>query len=274
MSEIPTVGLRDGNQIPQFGFGVFQIPPGETVAAVRTALEAGYRHIDTAQMYGNEAEVGQAIADSGLAREDLFITTKANNDRHGYDEALRSLNESLDKLGLEYVNLFLIHWPQPQLNRYVETWRALEKASSDGLARSIGVSNFQPPHLDKLRQETSTVPAVDQIELHPYLQQKTLREYDQNNDIVTEAWSPLAKGEVSNDTNLVALAEKYGKAASQVVLRWHIQLGNVVFPKSVTPSRIRSNIDIFDFELSEDDMAAINNLDTGRRMGPNPDTMG
>ncbi len=274
MSKIPMIPLLDGNQIPQFGFGVFQIPPEETASAVRTALDSGYRHIDTAQMYGNEAEVGQAIADSGISRDDLFVTTKLNNDRHGYDEALKSLSESLHKLGLDSVDLFLIHWPQPELNRYVETWQALQKATADGLARSIGVSNFQPDHLERLRQETDTVPAVNQIELHPYLQQRTLRDYDHRNRIVTEAWSPLAKGEVANDKKLQALAEKYDKSATQIALRWHVQLGNVVFPKSVTPSRIRSNIDVFDCELSEDDMATINNLDADKRMGPNPDTNG
>lgn len=274
MTHIPAITLNDGKTIPQFGFGVFQIPPEQTASAVTSALEAGYRHIDTAQMYGNEPEVGKAIADSGLSREELFITTKLNNDRHGGDEALRALTESLHKLGLEYVDLFLIHWPQPRLDRYVQTWQAFEKAHGDGLARSIGVSNFQVPHLERLRQETDTVPAINQIEVHPYLQQTELRDYGRRNGIAIEAWSPIAKGEVANDTNLQALAEKYSKSAAQVALRWHIQLGNIVFPKSVTPARIRSNIDVFDFELSEDDMATIGELDAGRRMGPDPDANG
>lgn len=274
MSEIPTITLNDGSTIPQFGFGVFQIPPEQTASAVHNALEAGYRHIDTAQMYRNEAGVGQAIAESSLAREDLFVTTKVNNDRHGYDEALRALRESLDKLGLDHVDLLLIHWPQPRLDRYVETWQACEKARADGLARSIGVSNFQPAHLDRLRQETSTAPAINQIELHPYFQQPELREYDRRGGIATEAWSPIAQGEVADDTNLLTLADKYGKSAAQIVLRWHIQLGNIVFPKSVTPSRIRTNIDVFDFELTDDDIATIDKLDAGRRLGPDPDTMG
>lgn len=274
MSEVSTVTLNDGRTIPQFGFGVFQVDPDQTATAVHTALEAGYRHIDTAQMYRNEEGVGQAIAESGLAREDLFITTKLNNDQHGHDAALKGLDDSLARLGLDYVDLFLIHWPQPRNDRYVETWQAFEKLHADGRARSIGVSNFQPAHLDRLRQETATVPALNQIELHPYLQQTQLRDYHRTNGIATEAWSPIAKGEVADDANIAALTEKYGKTAAQIVLRWHIQLGNIVFPKSVTPSRIRANIDVFDFELSSDDMATINGLDQGRRLGPNPDENG
>lgn len=274
MNETPMVGLNDGTSIPQFGFGVFQIPPEQTASAVHTALDSGYRHIDTAQMYKNEAGVGQAIADSALDREELFITTKLNNDRHGYAEALQALTESLAKLGLDQVDLFLIHWPQPQLDRYVETWKALEKAHADGLTRSIGVSNFQVGHLERLSQETDTVPAINQIELHPYLQQAELREYHHRNGIATEAWSPIAKGQVAEEANLASLAEKYNKSATQIVLRWHIQLGNIVFPKSATPSRIRANIDVFDFELTDDDMATIGQLEAVKRLGPNPDTKG
>lgn len=262
-------------QIPQFGFGVFQIEPARTAEAVRTALEAGYRHIDTAQGYGNEEGVGQAVRESGLPRDEVFITTKLINSRHGYDEAIAALDESLQKLGLDYVDLYLIHWPRPHADRYVETWRAFEKILSDGKARSIGVSNFQVPHLQRLAAETGTVPAVNQIELHPWLIQRELREYHREHGIATEAWSPIGKGgDLLREERIVALAEKYGKTPAQVVLRWHIQHGNIVFPKSVTPSRIRENIDIFDFELSADDVAAIDGLDRGTRLGPDPDTFG
>ncbi|HLU56365.1 MAG TPA: aldo/keto reductase [Pseudonocardia sp.] len=275
MSQVPNIRLNNGVQIPQFGFGVFQIEPARTAEAVRTALEAGYRHIDTAQGYGNEEGVGQAVRESGLPRDEVFITTKLINSRHGYDEAIAALDESLQKLGLDYVDLYLIHWPRPHADRYVETWRAFEKILSDGKARSIGVSNFQVPHLQRLAAETGTVPAVNQIELHPWLIQRELREYHREHGIATEAWSPIGKGgDLLREERIVALAEKYGKTPAQVVLRWHIQHGNIVFPKSVTPSRIRENIDIFDFELSADDVAAIDGLDRGTRLGPDPDTFG
>jgi len=275
VSQVPNIRLNNGVQIPQFGFGVFQIEPARTAEAVRTALEAGYRHIDTAQGYGNEEGVGQAVRESGLPRDEVFITTKLINSRHGYDEAIAALDESLQKLGLDYVDLYLIHWPRPHADRYVETWRAFEKILSDGKARSIGVSNFQVPHLQRLAAETGTVPAVNQIELHPWLIQRELREYHREHGIATEAWSPIGKGgDLLREERIVALAEKYGKTPAQVVLRWHIQHGNIVFPKSVTPSRIRENIDIFDFELSADDVAAIDGLDRGTRLGPDPDTFG
>lgn len=275
MSQVPNIRLNNGVQIPQFGFGVFQIEPARTAEAVRTALEAGYRHIDTAQGYGNEEGVGQAVRESGLPRDEVFITTKLINSRHGYDEAIAALDESLQKLGLDYVDLYLLHWPRPHADRYVETWRAFEKILSDGKARSIGVSNFQVPHLQRLAAETGTVPAVNQIELHPWLIQRELREYHREHGIATEAWSPIGKGgDLLREERIVALAEKYGKTPAQVVLRWHIQHGNIVFPKSVTPSRIRENIDIFDFELSADDVAAIDGLDRGTRLGPDPDTFG
>jgi len=272
---VPAVRLNDGSAIPQFGFGVFQIPSGETSAAVRTALDAGYRHIDTAQMYGNEAEVGRAIAESGVAREDVFVTTKLNNDRHGYDAAIGALDESLHTLGFDYVDLFLIHWPRPQDGRYVETWTALEKLKADGKARSIGVSNFTVEHLDRLADRTGTVPAVNQIELHPQFPQAELRAYHAEHGIATEAWSPIGQGgDLLHDERLGALADRHGRSPAQIVLRWHVQLGNIVFPKSVTPERIRENIDVFDFELSADDMAVLDGLDTGTRKGPDPDRFG
>jgi 2,5-diketo-D-gluconate reductase A len=266
------IRLTSGVEIPQFGFGVFQIPPPDTVAAVRNALDAGYRHIDTAQMYGNEREVGQAIAESGVPREDVFVTTKLANDRHGYDEAIAALGESLRRLGTDYVDLFLIHWPRPRLGRYVETWQAFEKLAADGRARSIGVSNFAPAHLDTLRANTDTVPDVNQVELHPAFQQPELRAYHRAHGIATEAWSPIAQGEVLDDPIIAELAERHDRTPAQVVLRWHIQLGNIVFPKSKTPSRIRENISIFDFELSADDLAMIATLDRGHRTGPDPDS--
>jgi 2,5-diketo-D-gluconate reductase A len=278
MTQVPNIRLNNGaargTEIPQFGFGVFQVPPPQTAAVVREAFAAGYRHIDTAQMYGNEEGVGQAIAESGLSRDELFITTKLNNDRHGYDSAIAELDESLRKLGLEYVDLYLIHWPLPHQDRYVETWKGFEKLLADGKARAIGVSNFQPAHLDRLAEETDTVPAVNQIELHPRLTQVELRKYHAEHGIATEAWSPIAKGQVLGDSTLTGLADKYGKTPAQVVLRWQVQIGNIVFPKTVNPDRMRENLDIFDFELAEDDVASIEALDQGYRTGPNPDTFG
>jgi 2,5-diketo-D-gluconate reductase A len=275
ITTVPTVRLNDGSDIPQFGFGVFQIPAGETGAAVRTALDAGYRHIDTAQMYGNEAEVGRPIAESGVAREDVFVTTKLDNGCHAYDAALDALDESLRRLGFDYVDLFLIHWPRPKEGRYVETWTALEKLKTDGKARSIGVSNFTIEHLDRLADRTGTVPAVNQIELHPQFPQAALRAYHAERGIATEAWSPIGQGgDLLHDERLGALADRHGRSPAQIVLRWHIQLGNIVFPKSVTPERIRENIDVFDFELTADDMSVVDSLDTGTRKGPDPDRFG
>ena len=275
MPNVPMIQLNDGVQIPQFGFGVFQIPSDETVKAVRAALDAGYRHIDTAQMYGNEAEVGQAIAESGLARDEIFVTTKLDNDKHGYDAALAALDGSLEKLGLDHVDLFLIHWPRPQEGGYVETWTALEKLQADGKARAIGVSNFTIEHLDELAARTDTVPAVNQIELHPQFPQAELRAYHAAHGIGTEAWSPIGQGgDLLEDERLVELARRHGRSPAQIVLRWHVQLGNIVFPKSVTPARIRENIDVFDFVLSEDDMAVVDGLDTGTRKGPDPNDFG
>jgi 2,5-diketo-D-gluconate reductase A len=275
MADVPNIRLNNGVEIPQFGFGVFQIDPDETAAAVRTAFDAGYRHIDTAQMYRNEEGVGQAVRESGLPRDEVFVTTKLDNNRHGRDEAVAALEESLKRLGLDHVDLFLIHWPRPQEGRFVETWQGFEQLLADGKARAIGVSNFQVPHLERLAAETGTVPAVNQIELHPQFPQAELRAYHRQNAIATEAWSPIAQGgELLQDPALGELARKYGKTPAQVVLRWHVQLGNIVFPKSVTPSRIAENIDVYDFALTPEDMRVIDGLDTGTRHGPDPDRFG
>ncbi|MCF7552965.1 aldo/keto reductase [Pseudonocardia sp. WMMC193] len=273
---VPTITLNDGVQIPQLGFGVWQVDAGtEAEEAVARALDAGYRHIDTAQMYGNEESVGKAIAKSGIAREELFVTTKLNNDRHGRQEAQKALDESLSKLGLDQVDLYLIHWPQPKRDAYVDTWRGFEEAKAAGKTRSIGVSNFQIPHLDRLAAETDTVPSVNQIEVHPDFGQAVLREYHRDHGIATEAWSPLGQGgPLLQDGVVLALAEKYGRTPAQIVLRWHLQLGNIVFPKSVTPSRIVENFDVFGFELADDDVATLTGLDAGNRIGPDPDTFG
>lgn len=273
MSTVPTVTLNNGITIPQLGFGVFQVPDDETTAAVSAALDAGYRSIDTAAVYGNEAGVGRALAASGIPREELFVTTKLWNADQGYDSALAAFDASLAKLGLDYVDLYLIHWPTPARDLYPDSWRALEKLLADGRIRAAGVSNFQPAHLRRLIDAGSLVPAVNQIELHPGLQQKELRTLHAEHGIATEAWSPLAQGALLDDSALVAIAERHGKSPAQVVLRWHLQLGNVVIPKSVTPARIRANIDVFDFELSSADMEAIAGLDRGMRTGPDPDTL-
>ncbi|BBG04812.1 MULTISPECIES: aldo/keto reductase [Pseudonocardia] len=272
---VPTIKLNDGREIPQLGFGVFQIEAGRTAETVKAALDVGYRHIDTAQMYGNEEGVGQAIADSGIPRDELFVTTKLNNDGHGRSEAVRRLDQSLTRLGLDHVDLYLIHWPRPGEDRYVETWQGFEDARDAGKARSIGVSNFQIPHLEQLAAQTSTVPAVNQIEFHPQLVQRELSEYHREHGIATEAWSPIGQGKGLLDApELAELAQRHGRSAAQVVLRWHIQLGNIVFPKSGNPDRIRENYEIFDFTLSDADIAAIEKLHTGARLGPDPDTFG
>jgi len=270
---VPTVTLNNGVEIPQLGFGVFQIPDDETTAAVSAALEAGYRSIDTAAVYGNEAGVGAALAASGIAREELFVTTKLWNADQGYDAALGAFDASLAKLGLEYIDLYLIHWPTPARDLYRESWQAIEKLVADGRIRAAGVSNFQPAHLRRLLEGTSLVPAVNQIELHPGLQQGELRALHANLGIVTEAWSPLAQGAVLAEPALTEIAERHGKSPAQVVLRWHLQLGNVVIPKSVTPARIHDNIDVFDFALGDEELTAIAALDRGLRTGPDPDTL-
>ena len=275
MPDVPTISLNNGTHLPQLGLGVFHVGDAEAVDAVGTALREGYRSIDSAAGYHNERGVGEAIARSGLPRGHVFVTTKLANPDHGFDQALRAFDASLELLGLDYVNLYLIHWPRPRHDRYVETWRALEKIYADGRAKAIGVSNFQIPHLQRLLDETDIVPAANQIELHPYLTQPELRAFHAAHGIVTEAWSPLAKGgRLLADPVIVTIAEKYARTPAQIVLRWHIQLGNMVIPKSVTPARISENIDVFDFELAPDDVDAITELDSGHRTGPNPDTFG
>lgn len=270
---IPTVKLNNGVEMPQVGFGVFQVPDAETTAAVTTALEAGYRSIDTAAAYQNEAGVGQALATSGIAREDLFITTKLWNADQGYDETLAAFERSRKLLGLDYLDLYLIHWPAPELGKYADSWRALEKLYSDGVVRAIGVSNFEPAHLEHLASVSSVVPAVNQVELHPYLVQSEVRAYGNEHGIAIEAWSPLAKGgSLLSEALVQQLAEKYGRTPAQLVLRWHLQLGTIVIPKSVTPSRIAENLDVLDFALTEADVAALSSLDRDERTGPNPNT--
>lgn len=270
-SQVPTIKLNSGGEIPQLGFGVFQIPPAETVPAVTAALEAGYRHIDTAEMYGNEKQVGEAVARSGLSREQIFVTSKLNNDNLTFDDALRSFDRSLDDLGFEHVDLFLIHWPLPTVRDFVDVWRALERVHREGRARAIGVSNFTEAHLERLMTETDVVPAVNQIEAHPYLTQDRLREFGESRGIATEAWSPIARGKVLDDPTVIEVAERVGRSPAQVVLRWHIQRGSIVFPKSVHRDRIRENFGLFDFALSDADMAEIAALDRGERIGPDPD---
>ncbi|MGW5019275.1 aldo/keto reductase [Streptomyces cacaoi] len=261
--------------MPQLGFGVFQVPDAEAEAVVAEALDAGYRSIDTATLYENERGTGRALAASGIPREDLFVTTKLWNTDQGHDAALRAFDTSLHRLGLDYVDLYLIHWPAPGQDRYVETWRALARIHAEGRARSVGVSNFEPEHLRRLLDDGGPVPAVNQIELHPRLQQEELRAFDAEHGIATEAWSPLGRNNgVLTDPAVRAVAEKHGRSAAQTVLRWHLQLGNVVIPKSVTPARIRENIDVFGFELDEADMRAIGTLETGVRVGPDPATFG
>ena len=272
---VPNIELNDGHSIPQLGFGVFQIDPGDTAPAVTHALEVGYRHIDTAEMYGNERGVGEGIRASGLDRGELYVTSKLNNGFHRPDDARRAFDRTLNELGFEYVDLFLIHWPLPMLYEgdFVTTWKTLEEFRQDGRARSIGVSNFQVEHLERLAAETDTVPAVNQIELHPYLLNHEVRAYDEEHGIATEAWSPIAKGQVLDDPVVTEIADRVGRTPAQVVLRWHIQRGNIVFPKSVTPERIRENFEIFDFELEPADIERIEGLDRGEagRTGPNPD---
>jgi 2,5-diketo-D-gluconate reductase A len=270
VTSIPTVALHDGVEIPQLGFGVFQVPPGETQRVVEGALEAGYRHIDTAAAYRNEAGVGEGIAAAGLPREEVFVTTKLWNSEQGYDSTLSAFEKSLERLGLEHVDLYLIHWPMPTEDRYLDTWRAFERIHEEGRARSIGVSNFRVEDLERLRAEAEVLPTVNQIELHPYLQQAELRAWHADHGVATEAWSPLAQGALLEDGTIETIAGHHGKTPAQVILRWHLQIGNVVIPKSVTPERILENIDVFDFELSEDDLAAIARLDTGERTGPDP----
>jgi 2,5-diketo-D-gluconate reductase A len=276
LSAVPNITLNDGNAIPQLGFGVFQIEPKDTAEAVGEALQVGYRHIDTAEMYGNEKEVGEAIRSFGLDRGDVYVTSKLNNAFHEPQDAREAFDRTLSELGFDYVDLFLIHWPLPTLydGDFVSTWKTLEEFQRDGRARSIGVSNFQIEHLEELAAETDTVPAVNQIEVHPYFTNDAVREYGQEHGIVTEAWSPIAQGGVLEDSTITRIADKVDKTPAQVVLRWHIQRGDIIFPKSVTPSRMQENFELFDFELESGDVDAISGLDRGEdgRTGPNPDT--
>ncbi len=269
---VPSLTLDDGVEIPQLGFGVFQVPPDETQRVVEEALAAGYRHIDTAAAYRNERGVGAAVAASGVPREEIFVTTKLWNASHGNDEARTAFEKSLGRLGLDRVDLYLIHWPVPLQDRFVETWRAFEEFREEGRARTIGVSNFRVEDLERLRAESETLPTVNQVELHPRFHQTELREYHARHGIVTEAWSPLGQGALLGEAPIVSIAERLGRTPAQVVLRWHLQLGNVVIPKSVTPERIRENIELFDFELGAEEMAAIEAIDSGRRSGPDPAT--
>jgi len=269
---VPFLTLHDGVEIPQLGFGVFQIPPEETQEAVEEALGAGYRHVDTAAAYRNEAGVGAAIAATGVAREDVFVTTKLWNSHQGYDSTLAAFEKSLERLGTGHVDLYLIHWPRPDRDLFLDTWRAFERIHEEGGARSIGVSNFRVEDLERLDQEAERRPTVNQIELHPRFQQAELRAWGAEHGIVTEAWSPLAQGDLLEDGTIETVAAHHDRTPAQVILRWHLQVGNVVIPKSATPERIRENFEIFDFELSEDDMAALARLDAGERIGPDPAT--
>ncbi|HZX05636.1 aldo/keto reductase [Kribbella sp.] len=274
MSTVPSITLDNGVEIPQLGLGVWQVEDSVVTDVVATAFETGYRHIDTAAIYGNEAGVGRAIAASGIPRDELFVTTKVWNSDQGYDSTLKAFDTSRAKLGLETVDLYLIHWQSLQRDLYVETWKALEQLYADKRVRAIGVSNFHEPALRRIFEETTIRPAVNQIELHPALPQDELRAFNAENDIVTEAWSPLASGELLGNEALATIGAKYGKSPAQVMIRWHLQLGNVVIPKTVTPSRIRENFEVFDFALDNDDMAAIADLETGRRTGGDPDVFG
>jgi len=273
---VPTITLHDGTSIPQLGFGVYQVPPPETKATVAQALEVGYRHIDTAQMYGNEAGVGEAIRESGLDRDDLYVTTKLNNTFHLPDDARREIDASLERLDVEQVDLFLIHWPLPTRydGDFVQTWRALIEAQEAGKTRSIGVSNFQPAHLARIVEETGVVPVVNQVEVHPFFANEDVRAANTKHGVLTEAWSPIAQGKVVDDDTIGEIASLVGRTPAQVALRWHVQRGDIVFPKSMSAERMKQNFEIFDFELEPTHMSAIDELDGGEsgRMGPNPDT--
>lgn len=271
-TESPVLTLHDGVEIPQLGFGVFQIPPEETQEKVEEALAVGYRHVDTAAAYRNEAGVGAAIAAAGVRREDVFVTTKLWNSEQGYDSTLRAFEKSVERLGTGHVDLYLIHWPLTSRDLYLDTWRAFERIKEEGGARSIGVSNFRVEDLERLEREADQRPTVNQIELHPRLQQAELRAWHAEHGVATEAWSPLAQGDVLEDGTIETIAAHHDRTPAQAILRWHLQTGNVVIPKSVTPSRIRENFELFDFSLSEDDMAALERLDAGERVGPDPST--
>ena len=273
MSSVPTIALNNGVEIPQLGFGVYQVSPEECVEATLTALEVGYRHIDTAEMYGNEKQVGEAVRKSGLDRGEVFVTSKLNNGFHARDAALTAFDRSLEDLGFDYLDLFLVHWPLPGIDvDFVETWKAMEEIYTSGRAKAIGVSNFTEHHLKRLHEETTVLPAVNQIEVHPYLTQEPLRSFNAEHQIVTEAWSPIAQGKVLDDPAIADIAQRVGKTPAQVVLRWHVQRGDVIFPKSVTRSRVEENFALFDFELDQGDVASIDGLNRDERIGPDPDT--
>jgi 2,5-diketo-D-gluconate reductase A len=272
MASVPNIRLNNGVEIPQLGFGVFLVKPEECVEAVTNALEVGYRHIDTAEMYGNEKDVGEAIRRSGLDRSEVFVTSKLNNNKHARDDALKAFDQTLDDLGFEYLDLFLVHWPLPGIGvDYVETWRAMEDIHAGGRCRAIGVSNFHEHHLQRILEATETTPAVNQIEVSPYLTQEPLRAFNRENGIAVEAWSPIARGKVNGDPAIRQVAESVGRTPAQVVLRWHVQRGDIVFPKSIKRERVAENFGLFDFELDEAAMAALSGLDRGERTGPNPD---
>ncbi|MDN5761700.1 MAG: aldo/keto reductase [Microlunatus sp.] len=274
MTGVPDITLNNGVTIPQLGFGVFQIPPEDTKEATALALDVGYRHIDTAQMYGNEAGVGEAVRASGLDRSEVFITSKLDNGAHAHDDALAAFDKTLATLDLDYLDLFLIHWPMPTVSDYAETWKAMEAMYAGGRVRAIGVSNFQTNHLNRLAAECTVIPAVNQIEIHPYLTNETVRSFCAEHGIAVEAWSPIAQGGVLEDPTITAIAERVGRTSAQVTLRWHLQRGDIVFPKSVTESRVRENFALFDFELGDDDVAAISALNKDERTGPDPDVFG
>lgn len=271
-SDVPDITLNNGISIPQVGLGVFQIPPDQTRAATALAIELGYRHIDTAQLYGNEAGVGEAVRESGIDRSEFFVTSKLNNGAHAYDDALAAFDQTLATLDLGYLDLFLIHWPLPTIGDFVETWRAMEEIYRGGKVRAIGVSNFQTHHLDRILDEGTIVPAVNQIEVNPHLTNEKVRSYDIEHGIATEAWSPIARGRVLDDPTIVAIAQRVGRSPAQVTLRWHLQRGDIIFPKSVHASRLRENLELFDFELTDGDLAAISALNRDQRTGPDPDT--
>ena len=267
----PKIKLNNGQLIPQIGLGVYKLNGGEAEPLLLSAFEAGYRRIDTAAFYGNEPEVGNAVRNSGLAREEIFVTTKIWKDDHGYDRALEAIDESLARLNIDYIDMLLIHWPSPKLNKFVDTWAAFQKAQESGKIRGIGVSNFQPTHLEHLLAAGGTVPALNQVELHPGLQQTQVHEFDSKHGIATEAWSPLARGRFNEDAVIQNICAKHNRSATQVIVRWHLQLGNLVIPKTATPSRLQGNISVFDFELDDTDMVAIATLDSGLRTGPDPE---
>jgi 2,5-diketo-D-gluconate reductase A len=272
MASVPNIRLNNGVEIPQLGFGVFLVEPEDCVEAVTNALEVGYRHIDTAEMYGNEKEVGEAIRRSGLDRSEVFVTSKLNNNQHDPDDALKAFDRTLEDLGFDYLDLFLVHWPLPDIDvDYVDTWKAMEQIAASGRCRSIGVSNFHESHLQRLFDATDTVPAINQIEISPYLTQDPLRAFNEQHGIAVEAWSPIARGKVNDDPAIRQVADSVGRTPAQVTLRWHVQRGDIVFPKSIKRERMEENFAIFDFELDESAMAALSALDRGERTGPNPD---